>query len=178
VGTGGRLSRVAREYMCLLALAHPLTVVQDCLNNIPTLESLELIVEPDCFIQKACYCIFRDNNEGSRGENGSFQTLVDAVFRRAADKVFQTLCPNRPEFVALRFRAPDVGSGYPYYCCAFVRSTVTGHLGQLTYEAVPVEPHMLKEHRFDSGIYQLAEECITADPRKMNWGRCRRAPWD
>jgi hypothetical protein len=155
----------------LMSCWRSLTVFQDCLSNVRTLRSTELLVMPACVADLPCSCGRHtcDADGGKAEHYRNFLAQVDPVFRRAADKVFQTLGPNCPELMALQFRIRGEYecSSDPDYCCAFVRSTVIDRLGQTIYQAVSVEPQMLMEYGSESGVYQLYEEFMSMDPNTM-----------
>jgi hypothetical protein len=119
---------------------------------------MELLVTPAYVASRRCGCASCDADRSEEENYRLFAARVDSVFRRAADKVFQILGPNCPALMALQFRVRNEyrnevqPSPDPDYCCAFVRSTVIGQLGQITYKAVPIEPRMLKEYDSDSNI--------------------------
>jgi hypothetical protein len=71
-------------------------------------------------------CDSGDNTDVEGGEEReSPNALANAVFSRAAEKVFKTLVPNCPAFVALLFRVRNNRhpSGSPDYGSAFILST-------------------------------------------------------
>ena len=93
---------------------------------------------------------------------------VDRVFTLAANKVFQTLGTGCPGLTVLLFRAQDVefvGDGYETYdhLFAFIRSLKTDESGHATYEAVSVEPHMLKHYEPRSDILDMENRKITTN---------------
>jgi hypothetical protein len=161
---------------------------QDCLSTIRTLRLLELVVLPDCFADLVCKCgcstgndSDSDDDDYGNGSHGEGDSTVNALFRRAADKVFQILGPKCPAFEALLFRARDHPMSAPEasdYCSAFIRSTATDQLGRTAYEAVPVEPYMLNSYDFYSGIFQVEEKRITTDVEVVGRRNCRRIDYD
>jgi hypothetical protein len=102
-------------------------------------------------------------------------SLANAAFRRAAEKVFETLVPNCPAFVALLFRVRNIrhASGSPDYGSAFILSTAGDQSGRAAYEAVPVEPHMLNDYGFYSGTFEVNGMRITTDADILGRMNCR-----
>jgi hypothetical protein len=89
------------------------------------------------------------------------ETAVNRIFARAAHKVFSTLGPSCPAFAALLFRAQRDCHGSEDYLFAFVRSTKVEESGRAIYEAVPVEPYMLKHHESQSDILDMEDRVLS-----------------
>jgi hypothetical protein len=173
-------------------------------STIRTLRLLEIIVVPNCFadlVPCPCGCWNEgdedDSDESSddssddnsddnydSGDNTDVEggeerespnALANAVFRRAAEKVFETLVPNCPAFVALLFRVRNIrhASGSPDYGSAFILSTAGDQSGRAAYEAVPVEPHMLNDYGFYSGTFEVNGMRITTDADVLGRMNCR-----
>lgn len=145
--------------------------------SITTLKTLELSTFPDC--------LDRDFTPGCKCGCGSFpidhlekfsDANVNHVFTRAANKVFQTLAPSCPAFTALLFRAQEIDDILSSdYLFAFVRSSGFDKSGCATYEAMSVQPHLLKHYEPCSDILRLDYRRITTNAEARARNACRSA---
>ena len=146
--------------------------IKDCLTSVTTLTTLELFVFPECLVSTWIpYCKCGCRGQPTDNLEVFSVTTVNLVFTRAANKVFQTLGPSCPAFTALLFRAQDRKSArdgicaYDLICAydhlfAFTRSLKIDESGDATYEAMRVEPHMLKH-------YEPRSEILDMDGRRL-----------
>jgi hypothetical protein len=145
------------------------------LASITSLKTLELSTFPDC--------LNRDRTPGCKCGCGSFpidhlekfsDATVDRIFTRAANKVFHTLAPSCPAFTALLFRAQELDDDDSSdYLFAFVRSSKVDKSGCTTYEAVSVQPHLLKHYEPRSDILHQDYRGITTNAEARALLACR-----
>jgi hypothetical protein len=149
------------------------------LGGVTALKTLELLAFPKCLAKALvpfckCGCEARPTD----GMEEFSDATVNRVFTRAANKVIQTLGPCCPGLTVLLFRAQDVelvGEGHePYdHLYAFIRSLKIDESGHATYEAVPVEPHMLKHYETRSDILEMDDRRITTNAKTRARNACQ-----
>jgi hypothetical protein len=99
---------------------------------------------------------------------------VDHTFASAANKVFSALAPSCPAFTALLFRARELDDDDSSdYLFAFVRSSKVDDAGCTTYEAMSVQPHLLKHYESRSDILHLGYRAITTNAEGRALLACR-----